>query len=270
MVIIVLIKMALPLHPFSSAAVTPPGAPVEPLPPTEERAFQARVQRHLPLVRSMVDRLKGRLPPSIEAEELYSAGVIGLVTAARRYRADQGDRFRVYAVTRIRGAILDELRRLDCMSRTRRSRAKRLAAAIARLEQAHNGEVCREALCAELHLSNRELQELMNEARPVRMVSLDSPAAHGDQDEPPLHERIADDHSTSPFEAVERKERIALLAEQIAQLPELPRKVLAMHYFENLRLADIGACFGLTEPRVCQIRTQAIKQLRARMVALLA
>jgi RNA polymerase sigma factor for flagellar operon FliA len=251
-------------------AVASPRPPVRPVSPLDEREFQARVERHLPLVRSIVDRLKRRLPQSIEAEELFSVGVTGLVTAARNCRADQGGSFGAYASTRIRGAILDELRRMDWMSRAGRSKAKRLSEAIARLEQAHSGEVRRESLCAEMQMSDGELQELIDDARPVRMVSLDSPDAQGDLDEPSLHELIADDCSTSAFEAVERKEMIALLAERIAKLPEVPKKVLAMYYYENLRLADIGACFGLTESRICQIHTQAVKQLRAQMAALLA
>jgi RNA polymerase sigma factor for flagellar operon FliA len=252
------------------AALAPRCPSAEPILASDEQAFQARVTRHLPLVRSMVDRLKRRLPQSIEAEDLYGVGVTALVSAARNCRVDQGGSFGAYASTRIRGALLDELRRLDWMSRAGRSKAKRLAKAIARLEQEQGGAVSRAALCAEMHLGEGELQGLMDDARPVRMVSLDSPDAQGDLDELSLHELIADDGSISAFEAVERKERIALLAERIAKLPDLPKKVLAMYYHENLRLADIGACFGLTEARICQIHTRAVKQLRAQMAALLA
>src|SRR5205085_10577579 len=136
--------------------------------------FEALVERHLPLVRSIVERMKRKLPSSIEAEELYSVGVTGLVVAARNYRAAQAGSFAAYAATRIRGAMLDELRRLDWMSRASRSKAKRLGAALARLEQAQGGAVTSQALCAELQMSQAELQELLEEMRPVRLVSLDA------------------------------------------------------------------------------------------------
>jgi RNA polymerase sigma factor for flagellar operon FliA len=142
----------------------------------------------------------------------------------------QAGSFAAYAATRIRGAILDELRRLDWMSRSSRSKAKRLGSALSRLEQAQGGAVTPES----------------------------------------LHDLIADDGTASAGELVERKELVGLLAGRIAQLPEMPRKVLAMYYYENLRLADIAAAFGLTESRICQIHTQAVKQLRAYLQSVMA
>ncbi|MBV9489154.1 MAG: FliA/WhiG family RNA polymerase sigma factor [Verrucomicrobia bacterium] len=237
----------------------------------DEREFQARVERHQPLVRSIVDRMKRKLPQTIEPEELYSVGVTGLVAAARNYRASQAGSFAGYAATRIRGAVLDELRRMDWMSRCSRSKAKRLGVALSRLEQEQGGAVDQESLCAELQMSEDELQELMDEMRPARMVSLDSPnESSSEPDERSLHDIIADDFSASAYEVVERKEMVALLANRIAQMPEIPRKVLAMYYYENLRLADIAACFGLTESRICQIHTQAVKQLRAYLLSVLS
>lgn len=236
----------------------------------DERDFQALVEKHLPLVRSIVERMKRKLPQRIESEELFSVGVTGLVAAARNYRVSQVGSFSGYASTRIRGAILDELRRMDWMSRGSRSKAKRLGSAISRLEQEQGGTVHQEALCAEMQMSEEELQELMDEMRPLRIVSLDSPDEQGEMDDQSLHEVIADDCSVSAYDMVERKEIIALLAERITQLPEIPKKVLAMYYYENLRLADIAACFGLTESRICQIHTQAVSQLRAYMQSILS
>ncbi|MBV8900129.1 MAG: FliA/WhiG family RNA polymerase sigma factor [Verrucomicrobia bacterium] len=236
----------------------------------DERDFQALVEKHLPLVRSIVERMKRKLPQRIETEELFSVGVTGLVAAARNYRASQVGSFSGYASTRIRGAILDELRRMDWMSRGSRSKAKRLGSAISRLEQEQGGTVHQEALCAEMQMSEEELQELMDEMRPLRIVSLDSPDEQGEMDDQSLHEVIADDCSVSAYDMVERKEIIALLAERITQLPEIPKKVLAMYYYENLRLADIAACFGLTESRICQIHTQAVSQLRIYMQGILS
>jgi RNA polymerase sigma factor FliA len=236
----------------------------------DEHDFQTLVEKHLPLVRSIVERMKRKLPQRIETEELFSVGVTGLVAAARNYRASQVGSFSGYASTRIRGAILDELRRMDWMSRGSRSKAKRLGSAISRLEQEQGGTVHQEALCAEMQMTEEELQELMDEMRPLRIVSLDSPDEQGEMDDQSLHEVIADDSSVSAYDAVERKEIIALLAERITQLPEIPKKVLAMYYYENLRLADIATCFGLTESRICQIHTQAVSQLRTYMWSILS
>jgi RNA polymerase sigma factor for flagellar operon FliA len=245
-----------------------PNAPVSE--PSLDRELQALVERHLPLVRSMVERMKRKLPDAIDAEDLYSVGVTGLVMAARNYRADHAGRFAAYAATRIRGAILDELRRLDWMSRSGRAKAKRLGSALSRLEQEQGGTVAQESLCAELQMSQGEVQDLLNEMCPVRMASLDATEDAGRYEDHSLHDVIADEGAACAREVVERKEMVALLAERIAQLPEMQSKVLALYYYENLRLAAIAACFGLTESRISQIRTQAVKQLRACLLSRLA
>jgi len=232
--------------------------------------FEALVARHLPLVRSIVERMKRKLPHTVEVEELHSVGVTGLVVAARNYRAAQAGSFAAYASTRIRGAILDELRRQDWMSRSGRAKAKRLTSALSQLEQERGGTVAPESLCAELQMSEQEVHDLLDEMRPVRLVSLDSPDEGGEQEERSLHDLITDDAAASASEVVERKEMVALLVERIGQLPEVQKKVLAMYYYENLRLADIAAAFGLTESRICQIHTQAVKELRAYLHRMLA
>ena len=263
------------MSPTATATVTQPTArSITPKAAASEEGrqveFEALVERHLPLVRSIVDRMKRKLPPTIEAEELHSVGVTGLVLAARNYRAAQAGSFVAYASTRIRGAILDELRRQDWMSRSGRAKAKRLGLALSRLEQERGGEVAPEALGAALQMSEQEVQDLMDEVRPVRLVSLDSPDEAGELDERSFHDLIADEGAPSARAAVERKEMVALLAERLGQLPEMQKKVLAMYYYENLRLADIAAAFGLTESRICQIHTQAVKELRAYLHRMLA
>ena len=235
----------------------------------DKESFRDLVEQHLPLVRSIVDRMKRKLPSKIETEELYSIGVTGLVAAARNYRASQRSSFASYASTRIRGAILDELRRMDWMTRATRSKAKKLGSVISRLEQEQGGTVCQQSLCAEMQLSEEELSELMDEVRPVRLISFDSPDDN-ELEEQSLHEIIPDDSSIPAFDALERKELVELLVARIAQLPEVPKKVLAMYYYEGLRLADIAACFNLTESRICQIHTQAVSQLRTYLFSVLA
>jgi RNA polymerase sigma factor FliA len=228
----------------------------------DEATFKSLIETHLPLVRSIADRMRRRLPNKIEAEDLYSVGVTGLVSAARNFRPSQFGSFSSYATTRIRGAILDELRRMDWLSRATRSKAKRLGSVISRLEQESGGAVNHKVLSKELQMTEDELRELMEEIRPVKFVSLDSPEEMSDSDDQSLHEVIPDDNCAGAFDILERKELIRILSEKIAQLPEVPKKVLAMYYYEGMRLAQIAACFGLTESRICQIHTQAVNQLR--------
>ena len=235
-----------------------------------EGVFQRLIENHLPLVRSIVERMRRKLPNKIETDELYSIGVTGLVSAARNYRPCRESSFASYATARIRGAILDELRRMDWMSRATRSKAKRLGSAISKLEQEQGGSFSSNSLCAEMHMSEEELAELMDEVRPVRFVSFDGVDEQSDVEDQSLHEIVPDDSCIPPLDVLERKEILSLLAQRMAQMPAVPKKVLAMYYYENMRLSDIAACFGLTESRICQIHTQAVASLRTYLTNLLA
>jgi RNA polymerase sigma factor FliA len=234
-----------------------------------ESSFQRLVQDHLPLVRSIVERMRRKLPGTLEAEELHSIGLSGLVEAAHRYQPTAEGSFAGYAAPRIQGAILDELRRMDSMSRGNRAKARRLGSAMNKLRQEQGANYSQEALCAEMNLSAEELTALMEDVKPVKFLSLDWVDTESDFEEESLHELIADDGCVSAFDALERKELILLLAERMAQLPDLQKKVLAMYYYENMQLAQIAEVFGLTESRICQIRGQAVEGLRKYLTRLL-
>src|SRR6201987_6197702 len=194
-----------------------------------EGAFQRLLENHLPLVRSIVERMRRKLPSKIEADELYSIGVTGLVAAARNYRPSRESSFASYATTRIRGAILDELRRMDWMSRATRSKAKRLGSAISKLEQEQGGNFSSNSLCAEMQMSEEELAELMDEVRPVRFVSFDGVDEQSDLEDQSLHEIVPDDSCIPPLDVLERKEILSLLAQRMAQMPSVPKKELAVN-----------------------------------------
>jgi RNA polymerase sigma factor for flagellar operon FliA len=215
----------------------------------DESVFQRLLENHLPRVGSIVQRIRRRLPSTIEADDLYSIGVTGLVAAARNYRPAQERSFGSYANTRIEGAILDELRRMDYMSRSNRSKAKRLGSAISKLEQEQGGSVCQASLCTEMHMTEGELAELQQDAREVRFVSLDQDL--GESEDQSLHDIIPDESWVSALDVLERKEVLSLLAQRMAKLPDIQKKVLAMYYYENMKLSEIAACFGLTESRIC-------------------
>ena len=238
--------------------------------PDNERRFQRLLEDHFPMVQSIVDRMRKKLPNTIEADELHSIGLTGLVAAAKRYQPSLEGSFPAYAATRIRGAILDELRRQDSLSRLSRAKAKRLGSAISKLKQEQGANYSQDALCVEMNMSAEELVALMEEVRPVSLVSLDSTNQQSDSRDDSLHEIIPDDHCVSAVDALERKEIISLLARRMAQLPELQKKVLAMYYYENMQLSQIAAIFGLTESRICQIRGEAVEVLRKYLTRLLA
>ena len=221
------------------------------------------IERYIPLVRSVVDRIKLTLPMHIEAEDLFSVGITGLIAAVRRYNPDQGSTFASYAATRIRGAILDELRRMDWCPRRARARARKVKEAINTLEQRLGRTASEPEICDELGLSPKEYAKWLDESRPVTFIAIDQTAETEDSDGSSLHELLADSSDETGREKMEKQELLQLMAQRIAELPDIPRKILAMYYFENMRLAEIAQVFGLTESRICQIHSQTIIGLRA-------
>jgi RNA polymerase sigma factor FliA len=238
--------------------------------PEADNAFQDLLKNHLPLVRSIVERMKRKLPSNIETEDLYSIGLTGLVAAARNYRRSQERTFGAYAAIRISGAILDELRRTDWMSRANRSKARRLSSAISKLEQEQGGSISHDSLCAEMQMTEDELTDLMEEVRRVTFVSIDGTHEQSELEDQSMHDIIPDNSCIPALDVLDRKEVLSLLTQRMAELPDTPKKVLAMYYYENMRLSEIAACFRLSESRICQIHTQTIALLRNDLVRQLA
>jgi len=221
------------------------------------------IERYLPLVRNVVDRIKLNLPAHVDADDLYSVGVTGLIAAVRRYDPSQGNTFAGYAATRIRGAVLDELRRMDWCPRRVRARTRKLKEAIGGIEQRLGRTATEEEICAELGLSARDYAKWLDESRPVTFIAIDQVTAGEDADGPSLHEALPDENDETGRERMEKQELLELLAQRMKELPDIPRKILAMYYFEHMRLAEIAQVFGLTESRICQIHSQTILSLRA-------
>jgi len=223
-------------------------------------------ETYLPLVRSIVARIKINLPPHIDEQDLHSVGITGLISALKKYDPEQKKSFGSYAAMRIRGAILDELRRMDWMPRNARTNFKKLRATIEELEQKLGRPAKEEEIRGELGLSPKEYEQLMAETRPVSFLPLDNASSGGggeDGDSTDLYEIIPDDNIVPVTSKMEKDEVTRLVAERINQLPEVPRKVLAMYYFQDMRLAEIAEVFSLTESRICQIHSQAIISLRS-------
>jgi RNA polymerase sigma factor for flagellar operon FliA len=221
------------------------------------------IERYLPLVRNVVDRVKITLPPHIDADDLYSVGVTGLIAAVRKYDPAQGRTFAGYASLRIRGAVLDELRRMDWCPRRTRARVRKLKEAIGDLEQKLGRAVSAEEICQELDITPAEYERWLEESRPMAFVSLDHQMEGEESEGGSLHELVADDNDVTGRDNLEQEELIQLLSQRMAELPDVPRKILTMYYHEKMRLAEIAAVFGLTESRICQIHSQTILGLRS-------
>jgi len=224
---------------------------------------KALTERYLPLVRSVVDRIRINLPPHIEAEDLYSVGILGLIAAVGNYDPKQNNTFAAYASRRIRGSVLDELRRLDWRPRRARAKARRIKEVIAVIEQKNGRPATDEEVRQVLGISATEYAKWLEESKPACFLALDQSPDDEGGERASLHEVIADEADVLAREDMERRELLELVAQRIRQLPDIPRKILAMYYHENMRLAEIAAVFNLTESRICQIHAQTILSLRS-------
>jgi len=221
------------------------------------------IERYLPLVRNVVDRIKLNVPAHVDADDLYSVGITGLIAAVRKFDPEQGSTFASYAAMRIRGAILDELRRMDWCPRRARARSRKLKGAINDVEQKLGRAATDDEVRGALGLSAKDYAKWVEEAKPVTFINIDQEANGEEGGGASLHELLADQTDVTGRETLEKQELQELLTQRIATLPDLPRKILGMYYFECLRLAEIAAVFGLTESRICQIHAQTILGLRA-------
>lgn len=221
------------------------------------------ITRYLPLVRDIVDRIKINLPPHVDTEDLYSVGVTGLLAAVRKFDPAQMATFTSYARKRIRGAVIDELRRLDWCPRRARAKARLIQNAIAELEQEQGRAPTEAEIQRRLGLTGQKFSRWLEDTRPVSFVALDQASDSQESEGASLHEAIPDPAHVAVPDQMEHAELVQLVAKRMEQLPDLQKKILSMYYFENMRLAEIAAVFGLTESRICQIHSQAVLSLRA-------
>jgi RNA polymerase sigma factor FliA len=221
------------------------------------------VKTYLPLVKTIVGRLALTLPSHVNHDDLYSAGLIGLLNAIRRFDVTTGASFETYARQRIRGAVLDELRRVDWVPRSIHDKARRLEKVMKELEQEHGAVPTEAQMAKALNLSINDYLELLDEIRPATFICLDSARSNETEEGASAYESVPDDSQKTPVQQTVARETARLIAARIEQLPEAQRKVLALYYYEDLRLREIAEVFGVTESRICQIHAQAVLAVKS-------
>lgn len=221
------------------------------------------IELYLPFVKTVLTKVQRNLPTHVNADDLYSAGVTGLISAVERYDPSKANTFSGYVCLRIRGSILDELRRFDSSSRRCRARNKQLEAAVMEVERDVHRAATEEEVSAHLKISVVELARRREMAKPIRIVSLDHDPERTMPGRSPLHEVIADENQECVRETLEKAELIELLASRLAELPSMQKKILALYYFEGLRFNEIAKVFDLTESRISQIHKLALGKLGA-------
>ena len=229
---------------------------------TRDSAVRDRlVEQHLVLVKYAAVRIAGRLPHHLGLDDLYSAGLFGYLAAIEDFDPDRGVEFAAYATRRIRGAIFDELRRLDWVPRAVRRKVRDAERAMDVLGTRLGRQPSDAEIATELGIDVEEYHRILSEGMAV--LSLDA-APPGDDAVAPL-DTIEDSRSPNPLTALATKERREILARLIETLPEKERQVLALYYAEELTMQEVGDVLGVTESRVSQLHSSAILRLRAAM-----
>jgi RNA polymerase sigma factor for flagellar operon FliA len=230
-------------------------------------ARERLILHYSPLVKYVAGRVSVGLPQNIEQADLVSYGIFGLIDAIEKFDPQREIKFETYAISRIRGAIIDELRAIDWIPRSVRSKAREVEKAIGKLENDLRRPPTDGELAAQLNISVDDLATMLNQINLVSVVALDellSPG--GDRGEKlSIVDTLEDIDAPSPELTFESEETRQILAKTVNFLPERERLVITLYYYEGLTLAEIGSVLGVTESRVCQMHTKAVLELRNRM-----
>jgi RNA polymerase sigma factor for flagellar operon FliA len=236
---------------------------------TGDRALRDRlILTYAPLVKYVAGRLGSGLPAHVEEGDLVSYGLLGLINAIERFDPGRDIKFETYAISRIKGAIIDELRSMDWVPRSVRARARDIERAIAALEAILMRAPTDEEIAAKLGITEEELDDALLEISRSSIAALDelwSGSSPAGGDPVALIDTIEDTSSPEPQEAMQHTELRDALADAISRLPEREKLVITLYYYEELTLREIGEVLGVTESRVSQLHTKAILRLKARM-----
>ena len=225
------------------------------------------VVAYSPLVKYVAGRMASGLPAHVEEADLISYGLIGLISAIERFDLGREIKFETYAIPRIRGAIIDELRSLDWVPRSVRARAREIERANAKLEHKLQRAPTDEEMANELDMSMDEFQEALVQISNSTIAALDELWTVSDSsgDQISLLDTLHDPDAPDPEKVVDASELKDRVADAIARLPEREKLVIALYYYENLTLREIGEVLGVTESRISQLHTKAVLRLRSRL-----
>ncbi|GAC1324282.1 MAG: RNA polymerase sigma factor WhiG [Mycobacteriales bacterium] len=225
------------------------------------------ILHYSPLVKYVAGRVGVGLPPNIEQADLVSYGIFGLIDAIEKFDLARAIKFETYAISRIKGAIIDELRSIDWIPRSVRYKAREVERAYAALEGRLHRTPTEPEVAGELGISLDDLHAIFNQVSFVNVVALDELLNAGGErgDKLSLVDTLEDTKAEDPVQAFESEETKHLLAGAINTLPEREKIVVTLYYYEGLTLAEIGQVLGVTESWICQMHTKAVLQLRGKM-----
>lgn len=229
-------------------------------------ARERLILQYAPLVKYVAGRVSVGLPPSIEHADLTSYGMFGLIDAIEKFDLDKSVKFETYAIARIRGAIIDELRSIDWIPRSVRSKARDIERALSQLEHELHRTPTEEELADALGLDLEELGRTLAQVSLTSLVALDETLPGDEGERQALIDTLQDTTAPDPEGVLEDAELKTMLGEAITDMPERERTVIVLYYFESMTLAQIGEILGVTESRVCQIHTKSVLGLRAKLV----
>ncbi|MEQ8716223.1 MAG: FliA/WhiG family RNA polymerase sigma factor [Acidimicrobiales bacterium] len=224
------------------------------------------IVNYAPLVKYVAGRVGAGLPNNVEHADLVSYGMFGLIDAISRFDPGRGYKFETFAIPRIKGAILDELRAMDWVPRSVRARARSVEKAIAEFESEHGRSPEDEEVAAAMAISVEEFHRLLSDVSLAGINALDETLGGERGDSVTLGDTVADS-GPGPVGQFEVQEMRHILAESINRLSEREKIVLTLYYYEGMTLAEIGEVLGVTESRVCQIHTKAVLHMRSRLSA---
>jgi RNA polymerase sigma factor for flagellar operon FliA len=233
----------------------------------EERLRERLILHYSPLVKYVAGRVGVGLPPNIEQADLVSYGIFGLIDAIEKFDLERAIKFETYAISRIKGAIIDELRSIDWIPRSVRYKAREVEKAYAALEARLHRTPTEAEVAQELGIALEDLHHIFSQVSFVNVVALDELLTAGGEkgDKLSLVDTLEDTKAEDPVQAFESEETKHLLAKAINTLPEREKIVVTLYYYEGLTLAEIGQVLGVTESRICQMHTKAVLQLRGKL-----
>ena len=227
------------------------------------------VKQYAPLVKYVAGKVAATMPNSVEFDDLVGYGIFGLFDAIDKYDPGKHVKFKTYAVTRIRGAIFDELRSVDWVPRSVRQKAREVEETVRRIESTLGRSATDDEIASELGIGKDEFQHLMMRISGTAVLSLNDVWYTGEEnDRISIAESIESPTSLNPETIVEKDEIKRVIVEAIKELPEKEKKVLVLYYYEDLTLKEIGKVLEVTESRISQLHTKAIMRLRAKLTSI--